>query len=102
MNILQINQAITQPDVNSIIWVANNLTSDDDRQSAYVEELKAGNETTNNAEFVIATIEELKFVIEDKLVQKEPEKEPEKESKKPHISTPLLNSIIDKVFNPED
>jgi len=30
------------------------------------------------------------------------EKEPEKESKKPHISTPLLNSIIDKVFNPED
>ena len=73
-NILQINQAIAQPDINSIIWVGNNLTSDDDRQSAYIEELKAGNETTNNAEFVIATIEELKFVIEDKLAQKEPEK----------------------------
>ena len=73
-NILQINQAIAQPDINSIIWVGNNITSDDDRQSAYIEELKAGNETTNNAEFVIATIEELKFVIEDKLAQKEPEK----------------------------
>ena len=73
-NILQINQAIAQPDINSIIWVGNNITSDDDRQSAYLEELKAGNETTNNAEFVIATIEELKFVIEDKLAQKEPEK----------------------------
>jgi hypothetical protein len=98
-NILQINQAITQPDVNSIIWVANNLTSDDDRQSAYLEELKAGNETTNNAEFVIATIEELKFVIEDKLVQKEPEKEPEKENSDPALgddTPPMVYLICDE------
>lgn len=72
-SILQINQAVANSKLQSIIWIPPSLDSKDDRQAGYIKGLKEGNSVTNKAEFAITTIEELQFIIEDKLVQKEAE-----------------------------
>ena len=97
-NILQINQAVNQSDLNSLIWMANNSNSEDQRQTSYLDELKAGNNTTNSAEFVIGSIEELKHIIEDKVTKKEPEKAADQESETEELtddSPPMVYLICD-------
>lgn len=98
-NVLQINQTVNHNELNSIIWSPNNLTADDDRQLSYIEELKSGNNITNSAEFVIATIEELKFIVEDKITKKEPEKAPETEGENKEVgdeAPPMVYLICDE------
>ena len=70
----------------------------DDRQSNYISGLKEGNSVTNKAEFAITTIEELQFIIEDKLVEKNTEEKINEEdlNVSNEETVPMIYLICDK------
>ncbi len=101
-NILQINQAVKKKDLNTIIWYPINSSAEDERQLNYIEDLKSGNQITNSAEFVISSIEELKFIIDDKLNKKELKLNKESDEKINNDDSPAMVYLICDEYDLDD